>query len=71
MWGARDVGIRGYFVGHYLSTCAKFGYIDNESDLIERAKSIVKIMSKCQREDGYLSAFPEQDVEELEEEKMF
>lgn len=67
-WEAPDVGIRGHFVGHYLSTCAKFGYIDNESDLIERTKCIVHIMRECQREDGYLSAFPEQDIDELESE---
>lgn len=68
-WEAPDCGIRGHFVGHYLSTCAKFGYIDNEEDLINRTKIIVNIMEECQREDGYLSAFPEKDIDELESEE--
>lgn len=65
-WEAVDCGIRGHFVGHYLSACAKFGYIDNELDLIDRAKEIVRIMAMCQNEDGYLSAFPKEDIDELE-----
>lgn len=68
-WEAPDCGIRGHFVGHYLSTCAKFGYIDNDNELIDKVKNIVDIMKQCQRQDGYLSAFPDSDIDELESEE--
>lgn len=68
-WEAPDCGLRGHFVGHFLSACSKFALGDKEQILIEKASNIVDIMESCAKPNGYLSAFEEEklDILELEE----
>ncbi|HZJ82670.1 MAG TPA: beta-L-arabinofuranosidase domain-containing protein [Clostridia bacterium] len=68
-WEDPKCGLRGHFVGHYLSACVKFAFADNDDRLKEKANKIVDIMELCARPNGYLSAFHEEilDVLEVEE----
>jgi DUF1680 family protein len=67
-WESPGCGLRGHFVGHYLSACASV--IKNEGDtlLARRICYIVDVLSECQQKLGgnYLSAFPETEFETLE-----
>lgn len=68
-WEAEDGGLRGHFVGHYLSACAKFGFGDQDENLKAKANEIIDIMELCAKPNGYVSAFEEDklDILELEE----
>lgn len=70
-WEAPDCGLRGHFVGHFLSACAKFAYGDGDETLKAKAGEIVDVLARCARPNGYLSAFEEEklDVLELEEDR--
>src|SRR5699024_2594728 len=70
-WEAVDCGLRGHFVGHYLSACSKCACADNDDFLKKKANEIVDIMEKCAKPNGFLSAFEEEqlDILELEENK--
>jgi uncharacterized protein len=67
-WESPEVGLRGHFVGHYLSavSCVVERYPDTV--LIKRLNYLVDELYKCQRAhgNGYLSAFPEKDFDLLE-----
>lgn len=69
-WEAPDCGLRGHFVGHYLSACSQ-GYAATADDhLRKRAELMLNGLIECQRVigTGYLSAFPESDLDTLETE---
>lgn len=68
-WEAPDCGLRGHFVGHYLSACAKLAYGDGDEGLKARAAEIVDVMARCARPSGYLSAFEEEKLDVLEAEE--
>lgn len=65
-WEAPEVGIRGHFVGHYISACSKFAYGDNDEEFKTIVNNFIYELKKCQLDNGYLSAFPESDIDELE-----
>lgn len=65
-WEAPEVGIRGHFVGHYISVCSKFAYGDNDEEFKTIVNNFIYELKKCQLDNGYLSAFPESDIDELE-----
>lgn len=65
-WEAPKVGIRGHFVGHYISACSKFAYGDNDEEFKTIVNNFIYELKKCQLDNGYLSAFPESDIDELE-----
>lgn len=65
-WEAPQVGIRGHFVGHYISACSKFAYGDNDEEFKTIVNNFIYELKKCQLDNGYLSAFPESDIDELE-----
>ena len=75
-WEAPDCGLRGHFVGHFLSAAAKFyANTDGEvSDDERQAKARLKIivdaivsgLAECAQPSGYLSAFPESQLDTLE-----
>jgi len=68
-WEAAECGLRGHFVGHFLSACSKFAYADLDEALAEKAHEIVEIMASCAKPNGYLSAFEEETLDVLEREE--
>lgn len=67
-WESPSVGLRGHFVGHYLSSIAYLSYRNRDSLLIERLNYMIQELAKCQEKmgNGYLCAFPEVDFDVLE-----
>jgi DUF1680 family protein len=67
-WEAPACGLRGHFVGHYLSACAQGYAATDDNALRERALVMVDGLRACQDAlgSGYLSAFPESDLEAIE-----
>jgi len=65
-WKDIECGLRGHFVGHYLSACAKFAVADNDEFLKGRADEIINIMESCAKPNGYLSAFEKEKLDILE-----
>jgi uncharacterized protein len=68
-WEAPDCGLRGHFVGHFLSACAKFAFADRDDELKSKADEIVAVIGLCARPNGYLSAFEEEALDVLEREE--
>ena len=67
-WESPDCGLRGHFVGHYLSACSSMVQKDGDTLLNQRIEYIVDALAECQQKLGgkYLSAFPDSDFAELE-----
>lgn len=67
-WESPGSGLRGHFVGHYLSACATLIAKDADTLLSRRIKYIVDELAVCQQKLGgkYLSAFPGSDFDTLE-----
>ncbi len=68
-WESPTCGLRGHFVGHFLSACSLFAHYDNDKVLAARARQIVEALAECSRADGYLSAFEEGVLDTLEREE--
>jgi uncharacterized protein len=67
-WEDPGCGLRGHFVGHYLSACATL-IAKEEDTLVSRHISyMIDELAKCQQKLGgkYLSAFPESEFDMLE-----
>ena len=70
-WEAPTSELRGHFTGHFLSACAlSYASLGDEA-LKAKGESIVAELAKCQKAngDGYLSAFPEEFFDRLQEGK--
>lgn len=65
-WEGEQAGIRGHCVGHYLSAVSKYYAGDHDPAFKDKADRIVAIMGQCARDDGYLSAFPSEVLDQLE-----
>jgi uncharacterized protein len=67
-WESPDCGLRGHFVGHYLSACASLIASSGDTLLRRRVNFMVNQLYDCQVKLGgkYLSAFPEADFDTLE-----
>jgi DUF1680 family protein len=67
-WEAPTCGLRGHFVGHYVSACAQGFAATGDQRLRERSSQIVAGLAACQRAigSGYVSAFPESDLDVIE-----
>lgn len=67
-WEAPSIGLRGHFVGHYLSALSNVVQKQNDISLRNRLNYIVDELYTCQQAlgHGYLSAFPERDFDILE-----
>ncbi len=67
-WESPDCGLRGHFVGHYLSACAVVIAKDRDSVLSKRISYMIDELAVCQQKMGgkYLSAFPESEFDTLE-----
>lgn len=64
-WEAPDNELRGHFVGHYLSGCALLAAQTGDADVKARGDGLVSELAKCQKANGYLSAFPEELFDRL------
>ena len=64
-------GIRGHYLGHYLSACAKGYASTGDKELKRRVDLIVGELSKCQDKygNGYIGAFPESMFDDLNQGK--
>ncbi|WFR61235.1 glycoside hydrolase family 127 protein [Paenibacillus amylolyticus] len=67
-WEAENCGLRGHFTGHFLSACAKLAFANQQRELTSKANEIVDILESCARPNGYLSAFEEDQLDQLESE---
>lgn len=67
-WESPGCGLRGHFVGHYLSAVSCMGAATDDEFCKERAGEIVASLGECQDAigTGYLSAFPAIEFETLE-----
>lgn len=67
-WEAPGVGLRGHFVGHYLSAISCLVEKYQDPVLSVRLNYMIDELYKCQQVfgNGYLSAFPEKDFDVLE-----
>ena len=67
-WESPDCGLRGHFVGHYLSACATLIKSEGDSLLSKRIMYMIDELAACQQKMGgkYLSAFPESEFDTLE-----
>jgi DUF1680 family protein len=65
-WEDVECGLRGHFVGHFLSACSKFAFADKDEFLRKKANEIVDTMELCAKPNGYLSAFEEEKLDILE-----
>ena len=67
-WEAPNCGLRGHFVGHYLSACAEMYAATGDKRFFDRGGYLVSELGKCQAAlgNGYLSAFPPQVFDTLE-----
>jgi len=67
-WEKPDCEVRGHFAGgHYLTACALMYASMGDSELKEKAESMVAQLAACQKAhvDGYLSAFPKEFFDRL------
>lgn len=69
-WEHSECGLRGHFVGHYLSACAHAAVCSDDPRFGERVSVLVAGLAECQRAGGtgYLSAFPASAFDTLERE---
>lgn len=58
--------IQGHTMGHYLMAVSQLWATEREPVVGERLEYLVDELAKCQREDGYLSAFPEKLFDRVE-----
>ncbi len=75
-WEAPDCQLRGHAVGHYLSACSMMYASTGDPKLKQRVDYLVAGLAECQSNSpsagfhaGYLSAFPETMIDQLEQGK--
>ncbi len=64
-WEAPENELRGHYTGHYLSACALLGAQAGDAEVKARGEHVVAELAKCQKPNGYLSAFPEEFFDRL------
>lgn len=67
-WESPNIGLRGHFVGHFLSAASSVVKRYNDPVLSKRLNYMTDELEKCQTalKHGYLSAFPETEFDRLE-----
>ena len=67
-WESPGCGLRGHFVGHYLSAVACMAAATGDEFCRRRTRDLVAGLAACQSAlgDGYLSAFPASEFDTLE-----
>jgi DUF1680 family protein len=64
--GWENTEIRGHSLGHYLSAVAQVYATTKDTIIYERLQYMLNELSACQFENGYLSAFPEEFFDRVE-----
>jgi DUF1680 family protein len=64
-WEAPENELRGHYTGHYLSSAALMSAQTGDAELKARGDRMVAELARCQRPNGYLSAFPEEFFDRL------
>ncbi|AIQ49068.1 hypothetical protein R70723_26560 [Paenibacillus sp. FSL R7-0273] len=64
--GWESTEIRGHTLGHYLSALSQAYGTTRSSHLLQRLEYLIGELAACQFESGYLSAFPEQLFDNVE-----
>ncbi len=67
--GWENSEIRGHTMGHYLTALAQAYSDTNDNKIYERLQYLLKELSLCQFKSGYLSAFPEEFFDRVENRK--
>ncbi len=67
-WESPNIGLRGHFVGHYLSAVSWLVEKYEDPVLVEKLNYMIDELVKCQQTlgNGYLMAIPERDFDVLE-----
>ncbi|PTY08861.1 glycosyl hydrolase [Opitutaceae bacterium EW11] len=76
-WEGPKVELRGHSIGHYLSACSLMYRSTRDPELKRRVEAIVAGLAECQAaspkagfHEGYLSAFPEEFIDRVEQGKQ-
>ncbi|MFD2701180.1 beta-L-arabinofuranosidase domain-containing protein [Paenibacillus shunpengii] len=64
--GWEDTEIRGHTLGHFMTACAQAYEQTSDPDLLKKLEYIIAELAQCQFESGYLSAFPESLIDNIE-----
>ena len=64
-WEAPENELRGHFVGHTLTACSQMAAAHGDAALKATGDELVRELARCQRRNGYLSAFPEEHFDRL------
>ena len=64
--GWESMNIQGHTMGHYLTALSQAFVFSGDERLRKALDYTVSVLKKCQREDGYLSAIPEEHYIKLE-----
>lgn len=64
--GWEDTEIRGHTLGHFLTACAQAYSNTKDPMMLEKLSYMASELSLCQFESGYLSAFPESLIDNIE-----
>jgi len=67
--GWENTEIRGHILGHYLSALAQVYATTQDNAIYERLQYILEELNLCQFDNGYLSAFPEEFFDRVENHK--
>lgn len=67
--GWEDTEIRGHTMGHYLTALAQAYAASGDGELYDRLVYLMQELAKCQLDSGYLSAFPEEFFDRVENQK--
>jgi DUF1680 family protein len=67
-WEAMSVDVRGHFMGHFLSACARIYATAGDNEIKAKADEIVAELAKCQRANGngYVGSISEKILTALE-----
>src|ERR1039457_1365679 len=71
-WEAPASGLRGHFVGHYLSACATLIASTGDSDIKNKAEALGSGIAECQAaldDNRYVSAFPAKVFAQLDKQE--
>lgn len=69
-WEKPDSELRGHFCGgHYLSACALAYAGTGDEEIRKKGDALVAELAKCQQKNGYLSAFPIEFFDRLQEQQ--